>query len=90
MSADREIVLKCSCVGSCTLALVLEWLDFEDQPKSEWWLDFYTSYYRPDRFRHRVKAALHLLRRKGDPPYVHAMTLDPAERERLRAFLESK
>lgn len=79
---DRSLTIPCSC--GCSIVTIAEWIDFEDEAPSDWFLEFFASP-APTRWRSRLQGAWNLLR--GKPAATHCVCWRPEQVAQLRDWL---
>lgn len=83
LEVERKLVLPCSCVGTCSIVLVTEVEEWNDDPR-EFVIEQYT-YVGAVTWRRRLKVAWNVLR--GREEWTHGVCLTPEQGRELAEFL---
>jgi hypothetical protein len=85
---STRLALPCDCVGTCGIALFMEYEQQGDYPQ-EFFVEFYTAPLAGRNLRSRLKHAWGAIRNRE--PYAHAVCwTSPEQPERLRDWLIEK
>jgi len=81
----RQLALPCQCAGTCTIALILEFDSFQDEPL-HWWVDMYTTGGNARNWRWKFSQFWKILRNKDDA-YRHGVLLYEPQIKELQEFI---
>lgn len=83
----HQHIAPCSCIGTCSVVIITEWDDADQQPE-DWYLEFFQHIQTRKGFKDRWRVFWGVMR--GRDPYTHGVILQTEEIAGLRDFLNER